>query len=248
MTRSNLILYPLLFLYFSSSVASQAKPRQIYFSTKSYGPDGPWQAVNVGIGTPAQFIDLYPGGFWSSNVLNTSICTNTATTTNCYGDPANLLNSTVSSTFVQYPETGGVSNFSASPSNPGLVQAGQSVQVIPSFDMILVNEGYSVLPNGSQYPLEVGSLSLGAPDVNQTFNRGDGTRINGTQLPNYLHSIGQIPSSSYGLHIGSVTMRIPGSLFVGGYDQSRVMGPVSTQPYTNNWLPIDLLDISIGVA
>jgi hypothetical protein len=164
MTRSNFILYPSLFLCFSSSVASQAKPRQIYFSTKSYGPDGSWQAVNVGIGIPAQFIDLYPGGFWSSNILNTSICTNTATTTNCYGDPANLLNSTTSSTFAQYPETGGVSNFSASASNPGLVQAGliglafdsltlndfpQPVQVIPSFDMFLVNEGYSVLPNGS---------------------------------------------------------------------------------------------------
>jgi hypothetical protein len=146
-----------------------------------------------------------------------------------------------------------VSNSSASASNPGLIEAGlvglafdsltlidfpQSVQAIPSFDMILVNEGYSVLPNGSQYPLEVGSLSLGAPDVNQTFSRSDGTRINGTQLPNYLHSTGQIPSSSYGLHIGSVTMRIPGSLFVGGYDQARVMGPVSTQPYTNNWLPM----------
>jgi hypothetical protein len=43
-------------------------------------------------------------------------------------------------------------------------------------------------------------------------------------------------------------MGIPGSLFVGWYGQPRVMGPVSTQPYTNIWLPINLLDISIGVA
>jgi len=262
MSRSDFFLYPLLFLYYSSPVASQARPRQIYFSTQSYGPDGPWQAVTVGVGTPAQFVPLYPGGFWSSNILNVSVCTNTTTTT-CYGNPANLVNSTASNTFSQYAVTGGMVNFSASASNPGLVQAGvmglgfdsltlndfpQPIQVIQSFDMYIVNEGYSVFPDGSKYPLEVGSLSLGAPDLNQTFVIGDGSRVNGTQLPNYLHSIGQIPSSSYGLHIGSATMGIPGSLFVGGYDQSRVMGPVSTQPYTNNWLPIDLLDIGIGVA
>ena len=263
MTRFNIVPYVLLFLYSSSLVVSQAKPHQIYFSSRSYGPDGPWQAVNVGLGTPSQYIDLYPGGFWSSNILNTSVCGNTTMTPVCYGDKAGLLNSTASSTFAQYPETGGMINVSASSSNPGLVQAGlmglgfdsltlndypQPVQVIPSFDMFIVTEGYSRLPDGSEYALEVGSLALGAPDVNQTFVRGDGTRINGTQLPNYLHSVGQIPSSSYGLHIGSATMGIPGSLFVGGYDQSRVMGPVSSQPYNNNYLPIDLLDISIGIA
>jgi hypothetical protein len=50
------------------------------------------------------------------------------------------------------------------------------------------------------------------------------------------------------MHIGSAAMGIPGSLNIGGFDQSRALGPVSSQAYTLDHLPIDLLDIGIGVA
>lgn len=50
------------------------------------------------------------------------------------------------------------------------------------------------------------------------------------------------------MHIGSAAFGIPGSLTIGGYDQSRVLGPVLSQPYAIDSLPIDLLDIGIGVA
>ncbi|KAF4627049.1 hypothetical protein G7Y89_g11108 [Cudoniella acicularis] len=50
------------------------------------------------------------------------------------------------------------------------------------------------------------------------------------------------------MHIGSAAMGIPGSLNIGGFDQSRAMGPVSSQVYSIDHLPIDLLDIGIGVA
>jgi hypothetical protein len=119
---------------------------------------------------------------------------------------------------------------------------------IPSFDMVIISEGYSQLLDGSIYTTEVGNLALGCPDYNQSWYHANGPNINGTQLPNYLHTIGQTLSSSYGLHIGSATMGIPGSLWVGGYDQSRVLGQISSQIYASDWLPIDLLDIGIGVA
>ncbi|KAL2014345.1 hypothetical protein VTN00DRAFT_1870 [Thermoascus crustaceus] len=46
------------------------------WSTKDYGPDGPWQAVEVSVGSPPQTIALYPGGTWSSVVLTTATCQN----------------------------------------------------------------------------------------------------------------------------------------------------------------------------
>lgn len=49
------------------------------------------------------------------------------------------------------------------------------------------------------------------------------------------------------MHIGSATLGIPGSGVLGGYDKSRVLGDVSAQPFTNTKLPINLLDISLGV-
>ena len=59
---------------------------------------------------------------------------------------------------------------------------------------------------------------------------------------------GSTQSNSYGMHVGSAKMNIPGSLMIGGFDQSRVLGPVSSQAYAIDHLPIDLLDIGIGVA
>jgi hypothetical protein len=38
------------------------------------GPDGPWHAVTVQVGTPSQSIYLFPGGFWQSNFLSSTIC------------------------------------------------------------------------------------------------------------------------------------------------------------------------------
>ncbi|KAL3418549.1 aspartic-type endopeptidase [Phlyctema vagabunda] len=97
--------------------------------------------------------------------------------------------------------------------------------------------------------MEIGNLALGARDVNQTFSRGAGIpNANGTLLPSTLFSQGVVPSNSYGLHIGSVALSIPSSLYIGGYDRSRVLGIVSAQPYGLNSLPVDLLDIGIGVA
>ena len=40
---------------------------------------------------------------------------------------------------------------------------------------------------------------------------------------------------------------IPLSLWLGGYDQSRVIGPVSSQSYQGGGFAIDLLDVGIGV-
>ncbi|KAK6824254.1 hypothetical protein RU639_005078 [Aspergillus parasiticus] len=72
--------------------------------------------------------------------------------------------------------------------------------------------------------------------------------IEATFIPSYLYEHDTIPSYSYGMHIGSVPLSIPGSLVLGGYDKNWVLGDVSRQPYSSGDLPIDLLDIKIGVV
>ncbi|KAJ5452896.1 Peptidase aspartic [Penicillium cf. griseofulvum] len=115
---------------------------------------------------------------------------------------------------------------------------------IPSSNLIAVEQGYQTYPGGQSYPLEVGSLALGAQDMNQTF--GD---IGGTIAPGWLwNGSKKIESYSYGMHIGSSSLGIPGSLMLGGYDQSRVLGDVSVQPHTGSSAPINLLDVSLGVV
>ncbi|EKV10018.1 hypothetical protein PDIG_27120 [Penicillium digitatum PHI26] len=115
---------------------------------------------------------------------------------------------------------------------------------IPSSNLITVEDGYQTYPGGQNYPLEVGTLALGAQYVNQTF--GD---VGGNLITGWLWNGSQtIQSNTYGMHIGFFALGIPGSLMLGGYDQSRVLGDVSVQPHTGSSAPINLLDVSLGVA
>jgi hypothetical protein len=115
--------------------------------------------------------------------------------------------------------------------------------------MLIVLDGHSTLPDGSTYPLTIGKLALGAPEFNQSWlHFPPNPRWNGTFITSNMFGDGRAPSNSYGMHIGSAAFGIPGSLMIGGYDQSRVLSPVSSQPYAIDSLPIDLLDIGIGVA
>ncbi|KAE8422776.1 hypothetical protein BDV36DRAFT_290947 [Aspergillus pseudocaelatus] len=72
--------------------------------------------------------------------------------------------------------------------------------------------------------------------------------IETTFVPSYVHEHDDIRLYSYGVHIGSVPLGIPESLVLGGYDKNRVLGDVSTQSYSSGDLPIDLLDLKIGVV
>jgi hypothetical protein len=56
----------------------------------------------------------------------------------------------------------------------------------------------------------------------------------------------RVPSNSFGLHIGSVAPKIATSLHFGGFDQNRVIGPVSAQ-LGDIYGSVDLLDVQINV-
>ena len=246
-------------------VASQPQnvPQSIAWSTNSYGPDGPWNAVTIQIGTPEQSIDLLPGGSWTTNVFAPSICTSGQV---CYASKAGFYDSAVSTSNVVIDRTGSVTNTTINPSTVSTlfgsaywefdttqisirngIAGALYTGVFDDFDLLVITDGYSTLPDGTEYGPTIGALALGGPNFNETWDLPP-YGWNGTLLTSSLFAQGHAPSNSYGMHIGSTTVGIPGSLNIGGYDKTRVLEPVSSQPYELNVLPIDLLDISIGVA
>ncbi|PWY93040.1 hypothetical protein BO94DRAFT_622242 [Aspergillus sclerotioniger CBS 115572] len=207
-------------------------PRQVTWSDKHFGPDGPWQAVTVSMGSnyselvvSSSTLALYPGGSWESKILLSSICDNKMLSSVCYGDTAGLFDSDISVTFdnhsIGMPPYGtwGDVDWGFSDAVPVHAKATRATDWItiegasvPDVDLITISAGWQTYPGGQAYPLEVGILSLGSPDINQTF--GAVIKINTTFVTSYFYEQEgslNIPSYSYGLHIGSASLGIPGS-------------------------------------
>jgi hypothetical protein len=258
----------LLILVIACVLAEQNNPQTVKWSSKSYGPDGPWQAVTVYVGSPPQTVDLLPGGSWMSNVLAPTVCANGVACD--VAKLAGFYNPSASSTTFEIGQTGDISNASMAatvgalpslygsanwmfdsisiPLSNGISGNGYNALII-DFDLLVISAANEKLPDGTTYPVQIGKLGLGAPNFNQTWNHfPPNPNWNGTLLPSALFEQGLAPSDSYGMHIGSAAMGIPGSLNIGGFDQSRALEPVSSQAYVIDHLPIDLLDIGIGVA
>ncbi|PYH28191.1 aspartic protease [Aspergillus neoniger CBS 115656] len=207
-------------------------------------------------------VALYPGGSWESKILLSSICDNKTFSSVCYGDIAGLFDSDISAsldnTSIEMPPYGtwGDVDWGFTNAAPVYAKARRATDYItisgspvPDVDMIIIYSGWQTYPGGQAYPLEVGILSLGCPAINQTF--GNVIKINTTFVTSYFYEQEgslNIPSYSYGMHIGSAALGIPGSLLLGGYDQNRVMGEVSSQAFSSGSFPIELLDINIGIA
>ncbi|KAK4870252.1 hypothetical protein LT330_005306 [Penicillium expansum] len=226
------------------------------WSSKGFGPDGPWNAVLVELGSAREEIALYPGGWWTSYIILSSYCSNPTTSPYCYADDAGTFgaqSTTWDNTSIKFFPNGTWGSLDISQTNaiPVYGKAHRSIDTmslsgtdIPNTNLITVEDGYQTYPGGKNYPLEVGTLALGAQGTNQTFGG-----IGGNIVTGWLWDVLKgIESYTYGMHIGSSSLGIPGSLMLGGYDQSRVLGDVSAQPHTGSSAPINLLDVSLGVA
>ncbi|KAI4226304.1 MAG: hypothetical protein LQ349_006901 [Xanthoria aureola] len=231
---------------------------QILPSSRSYGPDGPWQTVNVSFGNPPQFIQLLPGGIWASTLLSDQVCKDNTEAQIC--GSGGLYNPADSSTVdqktiqIRLPDPGSLDG-SQSQANVSWRQIMETLQiprpkyqpvVVQNFSIKLVDKASIHLPDGSaDYRPQLGNLALGAPDVKHVF--GGSPEVNASLIPAAIYQSGEISTNSFGLHIGSVAMGIPLSLWLGGYDSSRLLGSVSSQPYSGDQLLIDLLEVGIGV-
>jgi len=97
----------------------------------------------------------------------------------------------------------------------------------------------------------VGSLSLGGPVVvNESFAQGGTLPLINTSVvagwlwDEFAENL-RVPSNSFGLHIRSVAPKIGPSLYCGGFDQNRVIGPMFAQ-LVNIYRSVDLLDVQIN--
>lgn len=255
-------LYLALLLLFDYSLFSHAQsgsePLQVSASNSVYDPDGPWQAVSIQLGSPAQNLDLYPGGVFQSHILTNQLCKAISTGPCGSGglfDPqksSSIDNKSIrwgtedSGTTVDL--TSGAILLSYSGKTSILDQLQIAGQTVANFDATLFPNLTMVYPDGN-YPVQVGQLSLG-PTVNQSFAEGDGKpAVNASLVPGDLAAQNVIPSSSFGLHIG-IAPKLNLSLWLGGYDASRIVGPVSSQSVKTDIgssFIINLLDIGIGV-
>ena len=82
----------------------------------------------------------------------------------------------------------------------------------------------STLPNGQLYEHQIGLLGVG-PTLYPT---GQDPNRNVSSALDQLGSSGIVGSRSFGLHIGSFSQGILGSMVLGGYNRGRIIGPVGT--------------------
>jgi hypothetical protein len=230
--------------------------------SNSYGPDGPWNTVRVAFGSPPQEFDALPAGQWNSWFLRKDICKNALPSGTCFAQNAGTYDQNSSKTYVNtsqvykavYQDLFEPSEFTFGDYEAALDllslpsgRAGIKDVQIQNHTSYIVENAYRILPNGTQYSINLGTLSLGGPDTFQNLFV-DGHQLDGQLVSNDMKKQGITPSNSYGLHIGSPTVKLGGSLLFGGYDRFRVVGPTSAQEYAVDTLPIALLDIGVGVA
>ena len=255
------------FLVYRHSYAQGPSPLQVAASVKTYGPDGPWNAVSVQLGNPGQKLDLYPGGDFASTIFTNEVCVGVAAKPcGSGGLYTPEKSSTIDEYSIELPVTShgaqgywsidaqaiNFSNASYIMDNMALGgTGGNSDAVVANLSIIIYSNVSISYPDGSKYPPQVGQMSLGAPNVNQTFSTGPGIpAVNASLIPGFLNETKVTPSSSFGLHIGSAALNLPLSLWFGGYDAKRISGQVSTYSYANNpgnQFNLNLFDIGIGV-
>lgn len=238
---------------FFNTLTQAAHALQVPWSTKYYGPDGPWQAVIARVGgdgstdtyRQGNVVDLMPGGEWCSWILISVACSpfhNTPCGQGGFWQPDD------SGTKFQ-PEwrdfAVGIEEPQAGPQYVDQAMTiGAGEQTVYNTSMAAVRRIEVTNPDGSKRGPELGTLSLRADDQMQVFGAdGNGAALSAWTYPGGLFNQSVIPSYSYGLHIGSATFKYPSSLVFGGYDKGRVIGPYTT--FGN--VPPTLLDIGIGV-
>ncbi|KAI0141818.1 aspartic peptidase domain-containing protein [Xylariaceae sp. FL1272] len=237
-----------------TSVVGAIDPLEVPWSSMTFGPDGPWPAVEVTIGSD-QLVAMYPGREFQSFVLTSEYCRHNtsdgcaATRAGVYNDAESQIDNTGSTGAIQYapgPNYMLGLNVAGDDATSWIDYMDVGGMSVPNVSMALLSNSYAVYPDETWYPLSVGCLGIGAPGtVNQSFSTSDAP-INASLIPGILNAEDQIPSNSFGMHIGSANPVMSGSLYFGGYDQNRIVGEILS--YADDITKsINLKDIGIQV-
>ncbi|EQB44788.1 eukaryotic aspartyl protease [Colletotrichum gloeosporioides Cg-14] len=243
--------------------AASSAPFEATWSSATFGPDGPWQAVEVNVGENSK-VALYPGHTFQSLVISTDYC-KLNSSNGCYASKAGTYNraqafqdGTGSASGIQYKPPlyewmAGMDVRGTLPTSwvdsmalKSAATSGPTHQV-ENVSLTLVESQMIAYPGGTWYPAFVGCLGTGAAaTVNQSFTTSS-YPINASLIPGALWYNDKIPSNSFSMHIGSVSSQMAGSLWFGGYDQNRLIGDVLVADEDFVRSPITLKDIAIDV-
>ncbi|KAK3377150.1 hypothetical protein B0T24DRAFT_551245 [Lasiosphaeria ovina] len=224
--------------------------------TGQIGPDGPWQAAVIMLGSyqRVSLLEKWVGGLLVPMWPTGSIITQLLTTEGggFYNKSANATrpwiefgedNEMVLSDYNARELSTGqgildmVTMINARAEQPGYANINATIYAMNT-SRILMRD-----PLNTTYTPEVGNLALGRPadvDVqNITFV--------GTSIIEQMKSRGVVKTNSFGLHLGSAPLNQKGSLLLGGYDESRVVGTVAAFEMQLGVPFIFLLDVFLGV-
>ncbi|KAI1110183.1 aspartic peptidase domain-containing protein [Nemania sp. NC0429] len=210
------------------------------------GPDGPWQAVTLGIGeTPTG--SMGPGRFgtdlWPTDGHDTYIVANTT-------DGENALEDSPSATELQFysgpPPEWFVYNTSTAQSWDAygyvesiLLQPLVSRPITLNRTILVMNNSVFTGADGRAFPNRVGVLGL-----------GPNSRNNPDHDPSILEDLKtskNITSISFGMHMGSAQHNQTGSLVLGGYEKNRALGHTGIFKVDDSGLGgVFLVDVLLG--
>ncbi|KAI0887658.1 uncharacterized protein GGS22DRAFT_112622 [Annulohypoxylon maeteangense] len=246
-------------------------PKAARWSNKTLGPDGPWNAVEVSLGSGQQ-VTAYAGKMWESFFPGGTYCGNvTADGQPCYAQEAGGIYSELTGTghkpSILIAGGSSLTPNQVSNGSDGLRWADSfflgtnttpwADDKVNDFDMVLLSDSQFRYPNGNKCPIFAGCLSFGAAPgmVNQTFQVNAGTAagaVNVSLLAGTLYEENAIDSQTFGMHIGSAAPQpVPGSLWFGGYDRNRAVNDMLAIPIADPYLVFTdapLVDISINVV
>ncbi|KAF2139777.1 uncharacterized protein K452DRAFT_320370 [Aplosporella prunicola CBS 121167] len=240
-----------------------AGPWSLYYNVK-VGPDGPWNAINFSIEYPARDVVVHPSLFQTSMLINASACEQNLEAS-CPLPKPGMWTGSGSQNLIAWKNSLGtmpsewtdeagmymteimglkgsmhyiVTRFTLqAPGRPSSYLDGAAAAVS---DSISVN-----YPGGHSYMMDVGFFSLYGQNSTVNWESNNGTSIQSNTTVPLAKLREAISSTSYGLHVGSVSQNVSGSLTLGGYDRSRCIGTPITAS-SDQYLYLG--DISLGVA
>ncbi|KAF2093439.1 hypothetical protein NA57DRAFT_48382 [Rhizodiscina lignyota] len=251
-------------IFLSFVVAAVGKQNlAIQWSQRIYGPDGPWNAITVSVGgnesyydisTAQTKVDLLPGGAWECLVLAPDVCDSYSDSQCGRGGFWTPAEDEFSYQIAIEAGWGDGTPYESGDNDPYIIQAisvyannADGNFTTYNASLATIKNATIVNPDGSTRGPELGFFSLGNQQTHQTFTTAPNEPSVLTNIMiGGLYNNGDIPSYSFGLHSGSAALGYPGSLVLGGYDKSRMIGPITTFTHDAQY-SLTLLDIGIGV-
>lgn len=265
-----LVLYGSLVVTWLAPIATAQRRIVVPWSTKTYGPDGPWQAVKIKVGgndtklkIDAQNhadLDVYPGGTHGSLSFNKQACQDYPDSTCGAGgtwEPDEDATSVIPPNGWHVPYIDDSYGLWAGPMN----QTGRAMTIggatVWNTSLIHTNVGNITHFDGQVSGMILGTLALGGDQTTQVFSTSDevaGKDLSFNLFNGWLFDNGTLASYSFTLHIGSAAYEYPGSLVFGGYNRGRAIGPYCAwragpkiEGKDGPWDNVELQDIGIGV-